>query len=170
MNGAHVLRDVRIFHCFVRFAIFAEAKPRLGRTVSRQGRSAALHSACAVLARRALPGEIRFRPFAGSVPLWREIPNPNDMKNLLTFASMTVTALALTSCGGASRSRNPRGSSTVSTTSRSSVTKSPASSSFRWRRRTDLLSGRSDQVRPRHPVRPEFQIQPRRAPHARNGV
>ena len=34
----------------------------------------------------------------------------------------------------------------------------------------DLLSGRSDQMRPRHPVRPEFQIQPRRAPHARNGV
>ena len=35
---------------------------------------------------------------------------------------------------------------------------------------TGLLPGRGCQVRPGHPFRPEFQIQPRRAPYARNGL
>ena len=152
------------------FAIFAEAKPRLGRTVSRQGRFAALHSACAVLARQALSGGIRFRPFAGSVPFLARNSKPERYEKFIDVCIYDCYRSRTDLVRRGFPKRNPVDRRPFRRHQGHPLRSPRLRAASAGGEGADLLSGRSDQMRPRHPVRPELQVQPRRAPHARNGV
>ena len=152
------------------FAIFAEEKPRLGQSVSRQGRSAALHSACAVLARRALPGGIRFRPFAGSVPLLARNSKPERYEKFIDVCIYDCYRSRTDLVRRGFPKRNPVDRRPFRRHQghplRSPRFRRPAAR----REGADLLPLRGCQMRPRHSFRPELPGEPPRAPHAGDGL